>query len=101
MAGLYVSSVEGHLVTRFGTTQRIGGVPSPGLLIGAERDRTDPTKVVWDESKIVHIPEAEASAYAREYARAIREGALHKRTEAEFEAAAKAAQEAAEAAPKE
>jgi hypothetical protein len=94
MAGLYVSSVAGHLVTRFGTTQRLGGVPSPGLLIGAERDRTDPTKVTWDESKIVHIPEPEASTYVREYQRAIRYGELRRRTEVEYLAQTAAAEAA-------
>jgi len=84
MSGLYLSSVEGHLVTRFGTTRRVAGVPCPGLLIGAERDPTDPCKVVMDTSRVVFIPDEEARAFAREYARAVREGALRVRTEAEY-----------------
>jgi hypothetical protein len=84
MDGLFVSSVEGHAVTRYGTTKSIGGVPSPGLLIGAERDPGNPNKVTWDTNQVVHIPEHEARIFAREYARALRDGALVKRTEGEY-----------------
>lgn len=92
---LYVSSVPGHLVTRFGT----------GLLIGATRDQKDPSKVTWDEELIVKIPEPEGRAYAKEYARALREKSLKVRTLADFdacnkklEAASKAEADAAKAA---
>ena len=84
MTGLFVSSVEGHAVTRYGTTRYARGIPSPGLLIGAERDPREPTKITWFPNVIVHIPENEVASYSREYARAIREGALKKRTEAEY-----------------
>jgi hypothetical protein len=84
MQGLFVSSVAGHAVTRFGSGKTINGIPFPGLLIGAERDLKDPTKITWNEDAIVHIPEAEASEFHREYRRAIRDGALKERTEAEY-----------------
>ena len=96
MSGLYVSSVEGHLVTRYGTGRRVNGIPMPGLLVGAERDPADPSKVVFDTTKIVFIPEQEAVTYAREYRRALQQGALKARTEDEFER-----QNARSAAPKE
>lgn len=86
MTGLFVSSVEGHAVTRYGTTRNLKGVPSPGLLVGAERDPRKPTEISWFPDVIVHIPEEEARLYAREYARAFRDGSLRKRTEAEFAA---------------
>jgi hypothetical protein len=72
---LYVSAVKGHLVTRFGT----------GLLIGATRDQADPSKVTWDEGEIAKIGPDEQAAYRREYARALRDGALKARTKAEYE----------------
>jgi hypothetical protein len=73
---LYVSAVKGHLVTRFGT----------GLLIGATRDPKDPSKVTWDEDEIAKISPEELAPYRREYARALRDGALKKREAADFKA---------------
>jgi hypothetical protein len=84
MSGLFVSSVPGHVVTRFGSTRVVNGVPSPGLLIGAERDPRNPSEVTWFPDQIVCIPEPEATAYRREYARAVRDGSLRLRTEAEY-----------------
>jgi hypothetical protein len=85
---LYVSSVEGHLVTRHGT----------GLLIGASRDPKKPHEITWDTALVVKIPEAELVPYGREYARALREESLTPRTKEDFEAWVKAQAEATEKA---
>ena len=68
--GLFVSSVEGQPVTRYGTK----------TLIGAERDRVNPTQIHYDTRAIIAIPHAELSRYRREYAGAIRDGSLRERT---------------------
>lgn len=73
---LYVSSVEGHLVTRFGAK----------LYIGASRNPADPSQITWDLGLVVKIPEAEVLAYGREYRAAIAAGSLLVRTAADFEA---------------
>lgn len=59
--GLFVSSVEGKPVMRFGTK----------VLIGAERDPTEPRKIRYNTKAIVAIPHDEAHRYAREYGRLI------------------------------
>jgi hypothetical protein len=79
---LYVSSVNGHAVARFGS----GSERVPNLLIGASRDPLKPTEIAWNEDAVVRIPEAEATRYAREYGEAIEDGALKKRTKAEWDA---------------
>ncbi len=77
---LYVSSVEGHAVTRF-SSHKMGRRP---LLIGATRDHKDPTKITWDTSRIVPIPEGEYARFGREYNREIRAGGLKKRSAEEY-----------------
>jgi hypothetical protein len=84
--GIFVSSVEGHLVTRLGTN----------TLIGASRDPRAPDRVTWELDAIIAIPGPEYIAHKREYDRALREGGLRKRTEAEFAAYQQALQAAAE-----
>lgn len=74
---LYVSSVQGHLVSRPG---------SPTVLIGAARDIREPSKIVWNTEQVVRIPESEHRAFLREYTRALRGGALVKRSKADFDA---------------
>ena len=64
--GLFVSSVDGSPVTRFGST----------VLIGADRDPTKPNKIRYRTEEIIAIPRDEAEKYAREYARLIADGAL-------------------------
>jgi hypothetical protein len=64
--GLFVSSVEGRPVTRFGTK----------VLIGAERDSVTPRKISYRTKDIVAIPVDEAERYSREYARLISDGDL-------------------------
>ncbi len=77
---LYVSSVEGHVVTRF-SSHKMGRRPT---LIGAIRDHNDPTKITWDTKRIVGIPEAEYTRFGREYNREINAGGLTKRTAKEY-----------------
>lgn len=99
---LYVSSIEGHLVSRFGTAR--SGVGNQ--LIGASKaPKTDPDGkplagpdgsvlewvITWHTDEITWIPAAEHTRFSREYARAISDGGLLPRTKAEFEAARAAA----------
>jgi ATPase subunit of ABC transporter with duplicated ATPase domains len=72
--GLYVSSVEGHIVRRFGAP--------PNSYIGAKRTGK---QIAW-ETKIVPIPQNEYSRYRAEYDGAIAAGALTKRTAEEYKA---------------
>ncbi len=75
---LYVTAVEGRLVTRFGARGR--------SYIGATRDGADPTKITWDTASIVPIPEDEYARFRREYERECAAGGgLRKRTKAEYE----------------
>jgi hypothetical protein len=64
--GLFVSSVDGQPVMRFGTK----------VLIGADRDAETPRKIRYRTKEIVAIPRDEALRYAREYARLINDEAL-------------------------
>lgn len=73
--GLFVSSVEGRPVTRFGTK----------VLIGAERDAATPRKISYRTKDIVAIPVDEAERYTREYARLIAEGDLVAHTADEWQ----------------
>jgi hypothetical protein len=68
--GLFVSSVEGQPVHRFGTK----------VLIGADADPAEPRKIRYRTGDIVAIPHAEALRFAREYGRLIEEGALVSRS---------------------
>lgn len=68
--GLFVSSVEGSPVTRYGSS----------VLIGAERNPDEPRKIVYHPDAVIAIPHDEAQRYAREYRRLIAEGALVERT---------------------
>lgn len=83
---LYVSAVEGHVCTRYGTG---------GLYIGVTRDQKDPSKLAWDTKAIVFIPPAEASRYLLEYSRDLAAGSLTKRTSDEYAAQVKAEEETA------
>jgi len=69
--GLYLSSIEGKPVARFGTK----------VLIGAVRiGRT----VTYNTKTIHPIPVAEARRYHREYQRAIAHGSVKAHTQAEW-----------------
>lgn len=72
---LFVSCVEGHLVTRHGTR----------TFIGAERRADDPRRVDYHPEQIVAIPVDEHRKYRREYLRALREGSLVERTGDEWQ----------------
>lgn len=80
--GLFVSSVEGKPVSRFG---------APGVFIGADRDPDNPRKLRYQPERVVPIPLEEVTLYGREYARLIADGELVSR-----DAKAWAAQEAAD-----
>ena len=75
---LYVSSVEGHLVTRLGA-----GASTPSY-IGARRRAGDPTEIVWDTELVVALAADEVARFRREYERAIEAKALRRRTEKEY-----------------
>lgn len=72
---LFVSSVEGRLVTRYGTR----------TFIGAERRASDPRQLEWHTDQVIAIPHDEFRKYRREYLRALREGSLVVRTDAEWQ----------------
>lgn len=72
---LFVSCVEGALVTRYGT----------GTFIGAERRANAPTVVDYHPDQIIAIPHDEFRKYRREYLRALRDGSLVERTAAEWQ----------------
>lgn len=90
---VYVSSVEGKIVTRFPSlhqpvAQYVGArrvLPKrnprekPGL-----RKETRP-KIVWNTEEVVVIPFVEWNKYRREYRRAVADGALKIRTKEDHE----------------
>lgn len=80
----FVSSVEGHMVTRYGTTQLIGCVrnaaPKP------EDDAAEWKPVSWNTREIVPLTMREAERYTKEYDKAIRNGALKERKREEWSA---------------
>lgn len=84
---LFVSSVEGKTVFRYGTRQLIGAkrahVPP---LTDKERPEDRPAITVWNTARIVPITAQEAARYCKEYGREFRDGALKERTEAEWKA---------------
>lgn len=102
----FFSSVEGKLVTRYGS----GSPAVAPTLIGATRNADDmaprmtpagtpePTDVgrgeggvTWNTEAITAITASEAQRFQREYDRAVRDGALVERTEDEFLASVAAA----------
>jgi hypothetical protein len=81
---LYCSAVAGHHVTRYGTR----------TLIGAEIDLQHPGNIRWDTNKIVVIPAAEYELHRLEYDRLLADGALKRRTAAEYKTAQAAVEKA-------
>lgn len=79
---LFVSSVEGHAVARFGT----GAPTRSNAFIGATRSIEDPTQIEWRTDEVVPITEAEYRDFRREYDGAIAAGSLVKRTENDYAA---------------
>lgn len=90
----FVSSVEGHLVARYGTATP----QSSNVLIGARREvkldaqgkESGEVGIVWTD-EIVALTQGEIDQFAREYEMASRDGALVERSEAEYIAAKKKA----------
>lgn len=86
---LYVSSVEGHLVSHFGSA--MAGAKAPQ--IGAVPEfKGDPVKGVpqfsgmkWNIEEIVRIPRESYVANLKDYDRAIAGKALRLRTKAEYD----------------
>lgn len=77
---LFVSSVEGYAVTRYGS-----GTPSRrATLIGAQR--VPGRGIVWDTREVVALTEDELRQYSKEYRGAIADKALRQRTEADWKA---------------
>jgi hypothetical protein len=70
----YFRSVEGKVVPRYGTA----------TYIGAQRDQK--MGWVWDTSAVVRIPEYEVERFAREYRRALAEGAIIECARADYDA---------------
>ncbi|MFZ5896814.1 MAG: hypothetical protein ACOY0T_37505 [Myxococcota bacterium] len=75
------SNPEAGPVTRFGIPNRIGG----SVFIGAARDPDNPKGVIYSD-EIVAIPGREFRQFAREYTRAIRDGALKQVKREDWEA---------------
>lgn len=73
---VYVSSVEGCPVTRFGTR----------TLIGAARRVKEPTVIDYQPDVVVAITADEFNRYRREYQRALGNGSLKRRTIEEWQA---------------
>ena len=73
---LYLSSVIGQVVQRYGTK----------TLLGCERDPADPSVVSWRPELVVAISADEARRFAKEYRRAVTAGSLVTRTAAEWRA---------------
>lgn len=74
----YVSSVKGHLVTRFPSLRS-----SVAQYIGATRKGKT---IDWDESEVSAISDQEWQKYRREYRRCLADKSLVVRTKEDFEA---------------
>jgi len=75
---VYVSAIEGHLVTRFPSLAQ-----PVAQYIGATRQGK---KIVWSPDQVVAIPDQEWRKYRREYRRAVADGSLKMRTKEDFDA---------------
>lgn len=75
---VFVSSVKGKLVTRFPSLRQ-----PVAQYIGATRKGKE---IVWNPEAVVAIPLQEWNKYRREYRRALEQGSLKKRTEADHKA---------------
>lgn len=111
---LFVSSVRGKTVRRYGASSLIGAKRRHDPPLGPNESASDrPAVTVWTPERVVAITADEHRRYGKEYAREIRDGALKERTEADWlaqndadlkaeakarDAAAKAAKDAAEKA---
>ena len=94
----YFSSVEGHVVRRYGAyNQYIGvklvpsGEKEVKSLLGPSAEGSFDWK--WDTDKVVRISEKEFVRYGREYNRAVESGALIEKKERDFNSYIKSTQE--------
>lgn len=90
---VFVSSVQGKLVTRFPSLRQ-----PVAQYIGATRKGKE---IVWNPEAVVAIPMQEWNRYRREYKRALEQGSLKRRTEAEHKAWLQKQQKADEAVKQE
>jgi hypothetical protein len=74
---LFVSSVEGRLVSRPG---------SPHAYLGAKVPGQEGGVIAWQPEVVIAVPEPDYLRYSREWDQLVRLGDLKKRTEAEFAA---------------
>jgi hypothetical protein len=74
---LYVSSVAGRLVPRFG---------AGGSYLGAERDPKNASAIKWYPERVLPITAPEFQRFRREYDQAIEDGDLSLRSEDDFNA---------------
>jgi len=90
---LYVSSVEGHIVPRFGSArnglkaQAIGVYPVVTMRANAQGEK-EPTfdGMRWDTNEVVRVPRDAYIANLKDYDRALADRALKRRTKADFDA---------------
>lgn len=86
---LYVSAVEGHLVSRFGSAMSGLKAPQIGAYPDFETDSEGNPRFVgmkWNVDEVVRIPRDSYVRFIKEYDRAISDGALKLRTKEEFDA---------------
>lgn len=79
---LYVSCVDGKPVTRY----RLGGRGGRTLGDPIGADRGEGRAWIYDPARVVRIPPEEVAVFGRIYERAIADGHLIRRTEAEHAA---------------
>lgn len=87
--GLFVSSVEGQPVTRYGTR----------TLIGAARSHEDPRVIHYTPDLVVALTHQEWAMYRREYQRALKDGSLRRRSDTDWLAQQEQPKTAAPEAP--
>ena len=86
----YVSSVKGHLATRYGTGTPLGAV------VGRD-EKTGESTVVWNEDAVIAIPLDEWNRHIKEYTRLLTHGALKERKPEEHKTFVEAEKKTAEA----
>lgn len=90
---VFVSSVEGHIVPRFGAVSPTARAPWIGCYPVYETKKNGDVNFVgtkWDQDEVVRIPQSEFVSHLKDYSRAVDCGALKLRSAAEYEAGQKA-----------
>ena len=100
----YFSSVQGHIVPRFGAQgQYIGAklIPSGEEVARSLLGPSGQGSFLWgwDTTKVVRISEKEFVLYGREYTRALKSGALVQRTAKDYDKYIKGVADTDNAAP--